>query len=220
MISYRLNKPGTGMHSPNMFMLKRGVCCDGEGKICQYKLTLATLGTITSITVKDRDGVDVVTTVSGVSNKDTLREAIVRAIDAAGGFLNDGGLKITQNGNAYTIVGTGEVPLVSLENGATRTFTIACTESWTCSATLHVPYGNSNAIFNGASIALTGIDAETDPADIKSDLDALTTPATNTVTLDAANNGFKVVISVKGTDAYFIGGRGPYIKNCVPDYTA
>ena len=110
-------------------------------RICMDSLTLSALGTITSITVKNRLGVNVTTTVSGITNKATLRNAIITAIQAAGGYLNGGGLKVNNpTGTVYNITGMGEVQLVSLENGATRTFTHACTSAYECAVTFFLPY--------------------------------------------------------------------------------
>lgn len=220
MILYRLNNPGTGMDQDNAYQLARGLCCDGQGTICQDVLVLSALGTITSITVKNRAGGNVVTTVSGITNKATLRAALITAIQAAGGFLSGGGLDIAVSGNQYTITGMGEVQLVSLENGATRTWTHNCTAAYSCAVQLFIPYSTGSiALYNGTAASLGTVAAATATATIKGILDGITTPVANTVTASVGRGGFIVTATVPSTANYFINNTGPEIRNCTPLYT-
>jgi len=221
MILYRLNNPGTGMDQDNAYQLARGLCCDGQGTICQDVLVLSALGTITSITVKNRAGVNITTTVSGITNKATLREALITAINAAGGFLNNGGLDIAVAGAVYTITGMGEVQLVSLENGATRSWTHNCTSAYSCAVQLFIPYSTGLvALYNGTAASLGTVASGTTTGSIKTILDGITTPVVNTVTASVGRSGFIVTATIPSTANYFIGNNGPEIRNCTPVYTA
>jgi hypothetical protein len=219
MILYRLNNPGTGMDQANFVQLDDSLCCGSANVICMDSLTLSALGTITSITVKNRLGVNVTTTVSGITNKATLRNAIITAIQAAGGYLNGGGLKVNNpTGTVYNITGIGEVQLVSLENGATRTFTHACTSAYECAVTFFLPYSVGQvALWNNTSVSLGTVASGTSTASIETILDTLTSEV-NTVTANVGRGGFDVSVQIPSTATYFIAGAGPESRNCFPQF--
>lgn len=220
MVFYKLNNPGVTVDPDNMMNLGLGLCCEGQGTICQSKLVIDPIGTPVSITVLDRAGVAVTTAVTGATTKDGFREALIKAIKAAGGFLANGGIKINIVATEWTIIVEGTVKVTSMNNGSARAFTQLCTEAYTCDAQLFVPYGTSQVVWNGASGTLSGITAATTAATVKASLDAITTPTVNTVVADLVRGGYKVNLTMKSTDLYYIGGVGPEIKNCFARFTA
>ncbi len=218
MIKYRLN-PGKDVSQDNAMQISQSNnCCGGNDKVCQYALTLAALGTVTSITVKDREGNNIVVPVSGVSNAKTLREALVQAIYAAGGHLVGGGIEISVNGGAYTINCLGEVPFVSLENGSTRTFTANCTEAYRCATKTLIPFGTPLLVFNGVGTSLGTVNASTNLGTLTSTINGLLSE-TSTLTLDTAHGGIVMAVIIDSTDALFVEGKGPFYSSCKPVFT-
>ena len=218
MIRYNLN-PIAGVNPDNAAQIARGVCCDGVGTICQWVWASAALGTYTSITLKNRAGTNVTTTVSGVTDRATLRAAYELALEAVGARVYGDGLKITKSGSNYGITALGEVPFVSFENGATRTFTQNCTSAYTCTALLFIPYGVGTAIYNGSSVSLGTVTSATTAISLKTTLDTLTS-LVNTVTADVGRSGFIVSVPMPSSASYFINGVGPQTPmNCTPVFT-
>lgn len=217
MVKFRLN-PGGASPDNAIQISAENNCCNGEGKVCQYVLALAALGTVTSITTKDASGNTVTTTVSGVTNKKTLREALVKAVNASGGHLVDGGIIVTENGGAYNITVLGEVPFVSLENGSTRTFTANCTEAYECDVKFLIKYGTPTLTFNGTGTSLGTVASATTTSAIKTIVDTATS-GTFTVTADVARGGFIAAGKIKSTDAIYVDGVAPFATDCYPKFT-
>ena len=219
MIKYRQN-PGKDVSQTNVMQIATGLPGDQQYVAKQYKLVLSGLGTFTSITAKDRNGNNVVTPVSGVVDRKTLREALVKAINGAGGLLANGGLEVTNVSTTYTIIGTGDVPLVSLENGATRTFTVLSTPGYSSKLKFLLKYGEDATItVNGTTSPLGDITAATATADIKDDVDAAT-GKTSTVTHDPTHSGFIIEFTTVSTASIFVNGVGPYQNDSFAEYTA
>lgn len=224
MILYDLN-PGSGANTDNLIQIARGICCDEQGNICQDTLTLTALGTVVSVTVKDRNGVDVTTAVTGVTDKATLREALVKAYAAAGARVHGGGLKITQNGANYTITAMGEAQIVSLNNGSVRTFTHNCTEAWQCTNTFLVmpgADGTNNITVGGVTTSLGAIVyPTTTAASLETIVQGISgVGASSTVTADAVNRGYIAKVITDSKTGVFLNGQAPIEVNCVPVFTA
>ncbi len=224
MVLYDLN-PGSGANTSNLIQIARGICCDQEGNICQYVLNLTSLGTVTSIAVKDRNGTVITTSVTGVTDKVTLREAIVQALAAAGGRVHSGGIKITEDSGSYSISVMGEVEIVNLNNGSTRTFAKNCTQAWQCINTFIVKSGadgENNLTVGSSTESLGAIDYPTTTAidirDIITAMDGVDIDNT-TVTVDAVLRAYVINVAVDSKTAVFLNGNPAIDTSCMPVFT-
>jgi hypothetical protein len=204
-------------------------CCDDTIANCEYTATVATANaTLTSITIKDREGANKVLTFPSVSGVAAIKTALETAIFGEG-YHEDGevlrGVTVStvSTNTIIRIVGEAEVVEVARTGGNTS-FVAACTQIRTCEFKYDYAGGNGTLfVANGTSTALADLTfATASAATVDSALTALvpTISGVDTVVVvkNTTTSRFEITITALSDSAFTLGGAEFVRSDCGYDY--
>lgn len=204
-------------------------CCGDTTEVCEYTATVATASaSVTSITFKDRAGVNKVVTFAAATGVTGIKTAIETAI-FSDGYHEDGeglpGVTVTLVSANTVIRIVGEVEPVEIARTSGNTsFVAACTGIRTCKFKYNYAGGVGTLfVANGTSTALADLTfATASAATVDTAITALVPTISGVDTVAVVKNTttsrFEITITALSNSAFTLGGAEFNRSECGDDY--